>query len=297
MVLPTLYKLILKTEAEDREDLVRYCLDNSVIGMGWGTNYLAGVASDGFAEYFEAAVAKWSRRSMSSSRAFHDAENGSLVWFRDLTGAYYLASLVGPWKLMTGATARRLDLGQIRNMNCCRVGSEAEVPGAVLRAFAGRGQTFCRVPDHSARAYSAMLAHELLGAPSLQADVSSHNVLRSLLGPLDVEDLVAAYLQVRRAYMALPARYTKSTAVYEYVLRSRKDGHIAAVQVKTGNALVPVDSLDPTVAEKWYVYSHTTQDLPSFVERITDQDLLAFMADPTATLPPVTERWLTTSGG
>ena len=140
------------------------------------------------------------------------------------------------------------------------------------------------------RRIRALLASELLGTPAPILDISAREVLRSLLGPLDVEDLVAAYLQDQRDYVAVPARQAKSTSVYEYILKHRLDGHIAVVQVKTGNAQVPLDTLDATVADEWSVYSDRDQELPAFVERVSQDDLVAYMESGAMSLPPVAER-------
>jgi hypothetical protein len=291
--LPTMYKINLKTDAEDRAELIEFCLKNQVLGMGWGAHYFSDREPVDFDDYLAGAVSAWSSRAMGSSRTFHDAPLGSLIWFRDLHGLYYLAALTGEWKALNDECARRLDLGQIRAVTYAAVGSEAEVPGAVLRAFAAPRQlTFCRVNDDAAKAYSAMLANELLGTKRPQFAPSPMEVLRSFLAPVDVEDLVACYLQVEKGYVALPARHAKSTAVYEYALRNRDDGHTAVVQVKTGHATVLLETLDASVAAKWFVYSQSKQSFPNFVERITDHELLQFMTDKPNALPPVTARWM-----
>lgn len=181
---------------------------------------------------------------MGPVRAFHDAAPGLLVWFRDLRGRYYLARLVGDWRLLHGKRAERLDLANVRQVEYAAVGSETDVPGAVIRAYGvPRQLTFCRINDYGAQAYSAQLASELLTGQPPDVDLSTDAILRSLLAPLDVEDLVVAYLQDRRGYVAFPVRQGRSTAVYECVLRNRKDGHTAVIQVKTGGAEVPIKRL------------------------------------------------------
>jgi hypothetical protein len=93
-------------------------------------------------------------------------------------------------------------------------------------------------------------------------------------------------------YVALPARHANSTSVYEYVLKHRRDGQIAVVQVKTGDADVPLHTLADTVADEWFVYTDHDQELPAFVERISQDDLVASMESGAKSLPPVTERWM-----
>ena len=293
MELPALYKINLKTDARDRAELVDYCLQKSLLGMGWGSHYFTDKLPTDFATYYRGAVKAWSRRTMGPVLAFHDATPGSLVWFRDLRGRYYLARLVGDWRLLHGESAERLDLANVRDVDYTPVGSEADVPGAVVRAYGvPRQLTFCHVNDYGAQAYSALLASELINGEPPDVELSTDAILRSLLGPLDVEDLVVAYLQDRHGYVAFPVRSGRSTAVYECVLRNRKDGHTAVVQVKTGGARVPVATLDPRVADKWFVYTDRDQELPAFVHRIKSTDIVEYMESGAASLPLVTERWM-----
>lgn len=292
MEIPTIYKINLKTEARDRTELIEYCLGNAVLGMGWGAHYFRDGVPRDFEEYYRGAIKYWAG-DLGSIRRFHDAPLDSLVWFRDLHGGYYLARLTGPWRLLHGELAERLDLANVRDVAYTPVGSEAGVPGAVIRSYAAPRQlTFSRVNDYGARAFSALMASELLGAEPPALEISTREVLRSLLGPLDVEDLVAAFLQDTRDYIALPARHARSTAVYEYVLKHRRDGHIAVVQVKTGGATVPVDNLDERIAAKWFVYTDQDQELPTFVERIRQDALIAYMESGAPSLPPVAELWM-----
>jgi hypothetical protein len=291
--LPPVYKINLKPGARDRAELVKYCLENSLLGMGWGSHYFTDKLPADYATYYEGALKLWPRRKLGSVRAFHDAAPASLVWFRDLHGGYYLARLVGGWRLLHGERAERLDLANVRDVEYVPVGSEAGVPGAVIRAYGVPSQlTFCRVKDYGARAYSALLASELLNGHPPDVELSTDVILRSLLAPLDVEDLVVAYLQDRGGYVAFPVRSGRSTAVYECVLRNRKDGHTAVVQVKTGNAEVPVAKLDPSVADKWFVYVDRDQDLPGFVHRIERAEIIEYMESGARSLPLVTEHWM-----
>jgi hypothetical protein len=148
------------------------------------------------------------------------------------------------------------------------------------------------VNDYGAQAHSALLGSELLGGVPPDVELSTEAILRSLLGPIDVEDLVAAYLQDKRGYIAFPARQSRSTAVYEFVLKHRRDGHTAVVQVKTGGATVPVHTLSERVADKWLVYTDHDQDLPSFVERIPRDAPIDYMESRAPSLPVIAERWM-----
>jgi hypothetical protein len=120
-------------------------------------------------------------------------------------------------------------------------------------------------------------------------------ILDSLLGPFDVQDLVAAYLQAERGYIALPARYKDSTIAYEYILRHPSDGHTVAVQVKTGDEWIDTTALPNTGGLQWIVFSARQSypaQRPSHVEALDPNDLMEFMHNRPNALPPVAGFWL-----
>ena len=207
MELPDVYKIHLKTAAEDRAELIGYCLEHSVIGVGWGAHCFLDAgdpAPTSFDDYLKGASDVWPWHALGPVRWLHDAAVGSLVWLRDLSGSYYMARITKDWQLITGSEAERIDLGNIRQVEYRLVGSAAEVPGAVLRGYAAPRQWASNaVNDYGAQVYTALLANELFGEPAPSIPIGTHDVLGSLLGPLDVEDLVAAYLQDTRNYVAL----------------------------------------------------------------------------------------------
>lgn len=86
----------------------------------------------------------------------------------------------------------------------------------------------------------AGLAHDLRATTPVE-------VITSQLGPTDLEDLVAVYLQDQH-HMVLINR-GKSTVGYEYVLRDRDTGRRAVATVKSGGYAADLDALptDPDV--------------------------------------------------
>jgi hypothetical protein len=186
---------------------------------------------------------------------------------------------------------RELDLTSLRNVEYHRIGSEGEVPGAVVRSYSNRGRAFQHVSDAGAAWYSAYLFAEKAGKALPEWRPSLMQVIDSLLGPFDVQDLIAAYLQVEHGYIALPARQVDSTLAYEYVLRHPSDGHLAVAQVKTGAQPVETDTL-PTADEdlRCFIFSpgrHYPDVLPANVVPIEVEDIAAFIRSKPNALPPV----------
>ena len=295
---PELYKLNLKTSTSDRQGLIDYCLSESVIGLGWGASkWLGNTSLTSFDDYLEAVHNNpWTWSQLAAPRALEAAPEGSLVWFRDLDNAYYLARLVGPWRPVSGSRVEELDLGQVRDVKLWKADSEIDVPGAVIRGFAApRQHAFAKVKNDGAKLYSALLADKQWGTGVVfpeSTDLGPKAILESFLSPLDVEDLVAAYLQRDGEYIVFPGRHSRSNPVYEFLLTNRTNGQTAAVQVKTGSAELVPERLSPEVADDWFVYSAVGQDLPSHVTRITTSELVDFMNSGHPAMPKVVALWI-----
>lgn len=294
---PKLYRLHIRP-AGNAAHAFRYCLDEGLLGTGWGTTRWIDPQRSpaGWDDYLTLARKEWSNRALVAVRSLHDAPIGSLVWTRDPHGIYYLAKLTGDWEYRDAEINRDLDLNNVRPAHIVAApDAEASVPGAVVRSFSGRGQALRRVPDHGAAVYSAYLFARLAGEEPPSWSPTHEEVLDSLLGPFDVEDLIAAYLQVERGFIALPARRSDSKLAYEYTLRDPTDGRVFAVQVKTGDESVPVDQLPDTDGLRWLIFSPRTRyptPLPPHVKGIEPSEVLRFIRDKPLALPPVVQTWL-----
>jgi hypothetical protein len=134
--LPPVYRLHARTSCEDVGAIFEYLLDEQLVAVGWG----AGKRVRTWKGYTKVASSDdWYGEVNSSVRAFHDAELGALVWMRDPRGAYYLASIDGPWRYLTGAHTAYLDLWNARPATIKPVAVESLVPArSQTRLSAGR---------------------------------------------------------------------------------------------------------------------------------------------------------------
>ena len=126
---------------------------------------------------------------------------------------------------------------------------------------------------------------------------SPTDILKDLLDPFDVEDLVFVYLQCERGYLVLPASRRTNTAAYEYVLVNPDTRQQAIVQIRTGDAPVPLDELlsGANTIHKAFAYSARglyDGDQEGRVERLTDDELLRFALERPYALPPRVYEWL-----
>ena len=271
-------------------------MDNQVLGTGWGTHWGPLRPPDGWDDYLQLAQEIWPKTEHWPVIWLHDALVGSLVWTRSPKGIYYLARLTGEWEYRDSEQNRTLDISNVRPAKIVAVaGAEAAAPGAIVRTFSGPGRAFCRVHSDEAARYSEYLFATLTGEPAPSWRPSTWEILDSLLGPFDVQDLVAAYLQAQCGYIALPARYKDSTIAYEYILRHPSDGHTVAVQVKTGDEWINTAALPNDGGLRWIVFSarqcYPAQH-PSYVEALDPNDLMEFMHNQPNALPPVAGFWL-----
>jgi hypothetical protein len=167
-------------------------------------------------------------------RALHERmEIGDLVWSRNWDGVYFLGRVHGQWQYSNDPAHRSADIVNFRRCKWYRAGLVDDVPGAVRNSFS-RGRTLQRVEDEAAAAYSKRLLNRLSRRNYFREAPPSEDFF-GLLSPGAAEDLVGLYLQ-SRGYSMVPSSCHRTTAKYEFVLRHRRTGEIASLQVKTGRA-------------------------------------------------------------
>jgi hypothetical protein len=270
----------------DHERQVAYALKEKVVGPGWGLKPPP--------RSIDRAVERLRRISKSGAdtvRRFADAPTGSLVWSRDLTGRYLLGQLVGEWRYDPSPEAAEVDLANQRQVRWARRSVlDDEVPAAVVRAWAGRGTSFHRIHNEGAQKLTVRLYDQLTGKQPQPLELTEAEVVRDILHPLDVEDLICVFLQVRHNYIVLPGSHRSDTPAYEQVLISRDDGHRAIVQVKSGDTSVKIGLLRKAAADDARAFAYSTTGRYSRRDRsgisvITEDELLAFAREHEEVLP------------
>lgn len=258
-------------------------------GVGWGLWAGAEVSGIDWEEYLREVGGE----ANPSVVRLHDLPSGSLLWTRRQDGSYWLGRLTGPWEYRDGEEAQGLDMFNVRRCFWRRAGIEDVVPGKVVNNFKA-SRTLNPVADWGAVRYSRRLCAQLAGSQNDLAAPSPDEVISSLLGAADLEDLVAVFLQDRHD-LVLVSRH-ESTAGYEYVLRDRQTGKAAVASVKSGGSPVDLDALprDPEV-DKW---AYAVRDRNSVgqprkdVRWISTEELASFIQDRANVLPDQVRRWL-----
>ena len=286
---PVIYRAPLRSGNPDVDhaEQVAYALKKGVVGPGWGLRPPPPRSPDRAVE----RLRRISKAGADAVRRFAYAPTGSLVWSRDLTGRYLLGKLVSEWQYDASPQAAKVDLENQRRVAWApRTVLDDEVPAAVVRQWSGRSTSFHRIHGEGAQKLSARLYDLLTGKQPQPLELTEGEVLRDILHPLDVEDLVCVFLQVRHNYIVLPGSHRSSTPVYEQVLISREDGHRAIVQVKTGGTSVDLELLRQAAAPddaRAFAYSATGSypEDASGISIIAEDELLAFAREHEQVLP------------
>jgi hypothetical protein len=229
----------------------------------------------------------------ASVQRLHDLPIGALIWSRRRDSSYWLGELTGSWRYRDGPDAQALDMFNVRPCRWWRVGTQDLVPGKVVNNFSAR-MTLNPVTDPGAVRYTRRLRAQYAGLGHEFTPPTPSEVITSLLGPTDLEDLVAVYLQDQQNLVLV--NRGRSTVGYEYVLRDRATGRKAVATVKSGGSAADLDALpiDPDIDVWAYtaIERNWTGRERSDVRWITTERLATFIAHRPKVLPEQVDRWL-----
>jgi hypothetical protein len=219
----------------------KYCLDNSVLGVGWRTDGWRTNSSQNtknWAEYYNEAskihdnlqVCKYIKEKVSE---------GDLVWTRDEKD-YYLARVTSGWEYWMSQEAidKNIDIANIFRAIIKKVEIDA-VPGKVVACFRGT-RSIQKIADDKAIEYSKYLWNKISGEQFYQIDKSKYSDIFMMLSAEETEDLVFVYLQSLGWYL-IPNSRKADKMTYEYLAVNPKTKRRAQAQVKTGNEAIYKD--------------------------------------------------------
>lgn len=295
--LPVVWRTKLRSSIDgvDWTKQVQHCTDNDLVGVGWdrGDLPLETTLEDVCTLIENEQAPGWGKRAAQCVRRLGaDAVNGDFIWTRDTSGRYLLGRFSGPYRYDGSDAARAVDVHQVRDVEWLpEPMNDLTVPGAVVRAFTGRGSSFSRVHNMGARRLTDHLWARSFGI-ARKLDVTPAEILTSYLDPYDVEDLVFVWLQLKRNLLVLPRARQRDTPVYEWTLLDRSTGERAIVQVKTGETAVDLEALaGARTNEVRATYAFSTSgnydgDPKSVTETIDSADLLGLAEVHPEVLPP-----------
>ena len=286
----------------DWDEAKAYCRRASVVGVGWGR---PGVIADGASlDEVLAAVREISDWVPTGPKMIErlavQMRDGDLVWTRDRSGAYWLGQAADPYRYDGSDVAWRWDLNNVRTCRWLeRSFRDYEIPGGVVRNFAGVGDTLRRIKEPVAARVTEMLWRRETGDSEAWTPIAPEDLIAGLLDPIDVEDLVLLLLQ-HDGWLLLPSSRMHDTPMYEAALR-RPDGQLAVVSVKSGpSSPVPIPELAAAAADgaaQAFAYSthgrYTAAPAEHGVIEVRPKQLIALMTEQPQILPPRITQWLT----
>lgn len=198
---PTVWRIKINSgrpDVTDWDGARAYCREAGVVGLGWGD--LQGITGGASLNEVLAAVEEtpgWAPTGPRMIRRLaENADDGDLVWTRDRRGAYWLGRITGDWFFDDSDGAVKWDLGNVRPCEWIQEPfRDYEVPGSVVRNFAGTGETFRRIKQPAAMRVTEMLWARSSDPDAPRPAIPVGEVLSDLLDPIDVEDIVLIWMQ------------------------------------------------------------------------------------------------------
>lgn len=230
----TLTRINLKTDTNQREKLIDFCLHdkNQFLAIGWSS---VNVESGQYADFYNAVklyVHSQHKRINPALNIFSFAEVDDLFWTRDLHGIYWICRVKEAAKVYLN---KALDIGAILPVEAYAFG--LEVPGQIKASFnRPNGGITEKIKSIKIIEYSKFVFNKLSGKNYYDINLNIANNVIENLPDFELEELVISYLQIVKGYYLLSNSIAnKSTTIkIECQLISRDVNNVkkAVVQVK-----------------------------------------------------------------
>lgn len=294
---PVIWRTKLRSDLHsDHLAQENHCFENGIVGIGWPLrNGRTGARAE---TAIALTIEQYGAQAAGNVRRIAiEAKSGDFIWTRNKAGMFRLGQFGDDaFRYDASAKATATDIHQVRNVSWAGTQlADIDVPGAVIRAFSMRGQSFSRIKDTRARQLTGMIWDELQGNSKSKWTVTPESVLATHLPPYDLEDLVYVWMQIELGYVAIPNSRRTDTAAYEWTMVHPTDGHQARIQIKTGDAKLDLDDLRATKTKGSKLFAFSSSD--SFVgsargiSKIKSSELIDFARDNQNVLPPRVRRW------
>lgn len=270
----TVWRLHTKTDNLTQKRVSDYCLDHSVLAIGWSlkdkdlgeksqdsiiTDARKAISNMQEEESFQAYLSFVEKHQIyekvDNVKRLKQVQPYDLVWMRQ-DGVYWLGIVGDDSKWLYDSSDEMLDMdasNQRTNIKWFKVGGESDVAGMITTAFIG-GNTLQRIHLRGALEFSQTVINSLY-QPIYQVETAGNisDIFFNLIHPSDCEDLVCMWLYKEFGYVTLPSTCKSSTQLYECVLidpkcQSNKEVYI---QVKKGNVDLCTDDYAHLNGEVW----------------------------------------------
>ena len=293
----------------DGGDVAKFCLDKSVIAMGWQLDEIDREAlklTPTYEKFCEFADKHYEGYS-SVRRMARETVVGDIVWMKN-RGQYYFARISenSKWQFDFSDEAIRLDAtNQLTNVYwhlANESGDESSVPGCLTTGFI-RGSTFQRINKSGINEYSQMLFNmkvadgEGFRYPNPSISLNENNFW-DLLQPDDAEDLLCMWLYKEKRYIVIPSTNKRGTELYECVLIAPEadDYKHVYIQVKKGNVDIDANAYSSLNGEVYFLTTEGTvlnADKPNYTV-VSPKTIYDFAINPEnqMLIPEGIARWI-----
>lgn len=289
-------RINLKTDCDDRSELIDFCLngDKQFLVIGWSYIYEKGKEIKNFEDFYYAVKEDVSRINHAFN-VFWDAAEGDLFWTRDLEGSYWICRVIDKAQTKYDYS---MDIGAVLPVVAYKVG--LQVPGQIKASFnRPRGGIAEGLYDDIIIEYSKHIYNVLSGTEKYEYERLEGSILDNL-PDFDLEELVIAYLQiVKNFYVLSNSIANKSTTIKiecELMSRDLLNKKKAVVQVKGGKTKsIDAISYKPYADDGYEVYLYAPVidniDVVPNCYEITKESLLDFYKKYKDVLPESITRW------
>lgn len=234
-----LYRMHLKTDVKDlglRKELIGTCLNNGFLAIGW--SFLHQDREIKTPEDLINTAKEHYGKVPPSLSTFLKVQPNDLIWTRDLDGCGFLCRVVSKAKPEVN---HRLDIGCILEVENFKIGTS--MPGRVVSSFIP-SKAIQQICDNKIMAFSQVLYNDKSKSDHYEIKCKGLDLF-GLLHPLDVEELVCCYVQIKfDAFLSKNSIAKKDTTIKIegefYPRSSNSDYESIVLQVKTGASWVPV---------------------------------------------------------
>lgn len=192
-------RINLKTPILDRSKLIDFCLHGKeqYVAIGWSSIYKDNADINNYKEFYD-AVKNISKRINPVLNVFRDTVEGDLFWTRDLEGNYWICRVIGEAQ---SKYLPDLDVGAIVPVNAYKVGMQ--VPGQIKASFNhARGGTAAKIAGENINEFSKYIFNRYSHTETYAYNKMSGPLLDNL-PDFDLEELMIAYLQIKKNYYVL----------------------------------------------------------------------------------------------
>lgn len=287
----TLYRMHLKTDVktlELRQRLIETCLDQQFLAIGW--SYLYEKYTIQSIDDLCEKEKKETGKLPSALKIFKNIEVNDLIWTRDLNGNGYLCRVKDKAKTVS---VPQLDIGCILPVEIYLIGTN--LPGRVISSFIP-SKAIQRVCDDKILYYSQLLYNMKSGSNTYSRKKMELDLF-GILHPLDVEELVCCYVQIKyNVFLSKNSVAKQDTTIKiegEFFPRCKDQCSFDSIvlQVKTGSSYVPVSEYHSFVAQNKVVVLFFECEIydedAKGIECLTKKELLNFAYENEDILPPV----------